>query len=363
MLSHDDDVLTIEFAALHYTNPSKNLYAYRMEGFSDAWVRVGADRRFTTFTDLRPGQYVFSVRGANSDGVWNPKPTSLAIRVTPPFWGTWWFRLLALAGIGAAGLAIYQARLRSVRMRAQLTAAHDAQLAIMPQVPPDLAGFDIAWAWIPAFGVGGDFYDTFWLEGEPRRLGIVVADVAGKGMHAAMNAVMSDGMVFSRARQAGSIEEIMDNLNRSIYHKLGRRMFTSLCLMVLDPEARTLAFSNAGLCEPLHRTDTGTAYLSSPGSRLPLGIREDADYESATVALAGGDTIVLFTDGVPEAQNRDGELYGYDAPKRLLAELDTASCTTQDILQHLIAGVERFRHGAPASDDMAIVVISVTHST
>ena len=102
------------------------------------------------------------------------------------------------------GLAVYQTRLRSVRMKTQLTAAHDAQMAIMPQAPPDIPGVDIAWAWIPAYGVGGDFYDTFWLEGEPKRLGIVVADVAGKGMRAAMNAVMSDGMVFSRARQSGS---------------------------------------------------------------------------------------------------------------------------------------------------------------
>ena len=361
VLSHNDDVLTIEFAALHYTNPSKNLYAYRMQGFSDAWVRVDANRRFATFTDLRPGQYLFSVRGANSDGVWNPKPTSLTIRVTPPFWGTWWFRILALAAIGGVGLALYEARLRNVRMKAQLTAAHDAQMAIMPQVPPNLPGFDIAWAWIPAFGVGGDFYDTFWLEGKPRRLGIVIADVAGKGMHAAINAVMSDGMVFSRARQAGSIEEIMDNLNHSIYHKTDRRMFTSLCLVVLDPKARTLTFSNAGLCEPLHRCRTGTTYLSSPGSRLPLGVRELAGYQSASVALSDGDVIVLFTDGVPEAQNRNGELYGYDEPNQVLAKLDTASCTSHDILQHLIADVERFRHGAPASDDMAIVVISVTH--
>ena len=361
-LSHSDDVVTIEFAALHFTAPGKNLYAYRMEGFSDDWVHVDADRRFATFTDLRPGAYVFSVRGANSDGIWNDKPTSLVITVAPPFWETWWFRLLTLAGVGALALAVYQARVRSVRMKTQLTAAHDAQMAIMPQAPPDIPGIDIACAWIPAYGVGGDFYDTFWLEGEPRRLCIVVADVAGKGMRAAMNAVMSDGMVFSRARQSGSVEEIMDNLNRSIYHKVGRRMFTALCLVVLDTETRDLAFSNAGLCEPLHRTGNDTEYLSSSGSHLPLGVREEAGHESTSLTLADGDIMVMFTDGIPEAQNRDGELYGYDAPKRLLANLDTGNSTPDEILQHMISDVERFRNGAEASDDMAVVVISVANS-
>jgi streptogramin lyase len=359
VLSHDDDVVTIEFAALHFTAPGKNRYAYRMEGFSDEWVQVGADRRHATFTDLRPGRYVLSVRGANSDGVWNDRPASLAITVTPPYWATWWFRLLVLAGLGSVGLAIVRARLHSVRMQTQLTAAHDAQMGIMPQTPPDIPGVDIAWAWIPAYGVGGDFYDSFWLEGEPERLGIVVADVAGKGMGAAMNAVMSDGMVFSRARQSGSVKEIMDNLNRSLHHKVGRRMFTALCLVVLEPETRRLEFSNAGLCEPLHRTPDGTAYLDSPGARLPLGVREAAEYESASLTLDAGDVVVVFTDGVPEAQNRDGEFYGYDAPKRLLASLDIGNCTADDVLQRLIDDVERFRNGAEASDDMAVVVMSV----
>ena len=190
----------------------------------------------------------------------------------------------------------------------------------------------------------------------------MVADVAGKGMRAAMNAVMSDGMVFSRARQSGPVEKIMDNLNRSIYNKVERRMFTALCLALLNPETRRLEFSNAGLCEPLHRTATGTEYLSSAGSHFPLGVREDASYEATTVDLADGDIVVLFTDGVPETQNRDGELYGYEAPKRLLAELDISARTTDDILQRLIDDVERFRNGAKASDDMAVVVISIADS-
>ncbi|MCP4898195.1 MAG: SpoIIE family protein phosphatase [bacterium] len=356
-LSHRDNVITFEFAALHYSSPGKNLYAYRMEGFSDDWAWVSADRRFATFTGLRPGDYVFSVRGSNSDGVWNEEVASLTLTVKPPFWATWWFRLIGSAALAGIAAAVVQSRLRGVRMKAELMAAHDAQMAILPQAAPEVSGVDIAGAWIPASDFGGDFYDYFWLEGEPQRLCVVVADVAGKGMRAAMNAVMSDGMVFLRARQVGSVEEIMGSLNRSLFHKVGSRMFTALCLVVIDPENRKLTFSNAGLCEPLQRSNGKVGYLTSPGARFPLGVIQDAEYESTSVRLAEGDVIVLFTDGVPEARNRERKLLGYDAPRDLLARIDADDLTADDIVRILVEDVERFCDGAEQSDDMAIVVI------
>ena len=331
-----------------------------MAGFSDAWIPVGADRRFATFTGLTAGEYLFSVRGANSDGVWNDDGASLRIIITPPFWATWWFRLLSAVLLAALALAIIQSRMRSVRMKTELVAAHDAQMAIMPQTTPEVAGFDICGVCIPAHEVGGDFFDYFWLQGEPRRLCVVVGDVAGKAMSAAINAVMSDGMVFSRARQAGSVEEIMCSLNSSIHHKVGARMFTALCLVVLDPETRGLTFSNAGLCEPLHKAAGSVDYLKSPGDRFPLGAVRDATYESRTLTLAPGDVVVLFSDGVPEARNRAGELYGYDAPRELLSRLATSDLEAEQIRDAIVEDVYRCCGSGRLSDDMAVVVIKVT---
>ena len=356
-LSYRDNVVSFEFAALHFSSPGKNRYAYRMEGFSDDWVSVPAERRFATFTGLRPGRYVFSVRGANSDGFWNEDETSITLTIKPPFWSTWWFRLTGVAVLAVLAAVVIQSRLRGVRMRTQLAAAHDAQLAIIPQASPNIAGIDIAGAWIPAYGVGGDFYDYFWLEDEPPQLCIAVADVAGKGMGAAMNAVMSDGMVFSRARQAGSVEEIMDSLNRSLFHKVERRMFTAMCLVILEPESLRLTFANAGLCEPLLRSGHEVRYLSSRGSRFPLGVIRGAEYESTSVQLERGNVAVLFTDGVPEARNRENRLYGYNSPRDLLARLETDELTASEIVEIVIDDVGKFRNGAEQSDDMAVVVI------
>jgi serine phosphatase RsbU (regulator of sigma subunit) len=245
-------------------------------------------------------------------------------------------------------------------MKTELLAAHDAQMAILPQTTPEVAGFDICGVCIPAHEVGGDFFDYFWLEGESRRLCVVVGDVAGKGMSAAMNAVMSDGMVFSRARQGGSVEEVLCSLNSSVYHKVGERMFTALCLVVLDPETCNLTFANAGLCEPLHKTAGSTDYLESPGARFPLGAVRNAVFESRTLSLAPGDVVVLFSDGVPEARNRAGELYGYDAPRELIARLDTSGLDAEQIKDAILEDVYRCCGSGRLSDDMAVVVIKVT---
>jgi sigma-B regulation protein RsbU (phosphoserine phosphatase) len=179
-------------------------------------------------------------------------------------------------------------------------------------------------------------------------------------MSAAMNAVMSDGMVFSRARQGGTVEKIMCSLNSSIHHKVGERMFTALCLVMLDPDTRTLTFSNAGLCEPLHKAAGSVTYLGSPGARFPLGVVRAAAYESRTLSLAPGDVVVLFSDGVPEARNRAGDLYGYDAPRELLARLDTSDLEASLIKDAIVEDVHRCCGSHRLSDDLAVVVIKVT---
>jgi signal transduction histidine kinase/ligand-binding sensor domain-containing protein len=105
-LSYLDRVISFKFAALNYQSPEKNRYRYKLEGFEDDWNEVDSTRRFATYTNLDPGQYVFRVIGSNNDGVWNEEGTSIKITVTPPWWETWWFRggmLLLLAGLVASG--------------------------------------------------------------------------------------------------------------------------------------------------------------------------------------------------------------------------------------------------------------------
>ncbi len=118
-LTYLDKVISLRFAALHYANPLKNRFAYKLEGFDDTWIETDAGNRLATFTALDPGTYVFRVKAANCDGVWNESGTSLTLRISPPPWGTWWARsLFALLLILAIALYLVGQRRRLEKARA-----------------------------------------------------------------------------------------------------------------------------------------------------------------------------------------------------------------------------------------------------
>ena len=106
-----DSVFSLEFSALHFAAPQRNLFSYQLEGFDERWVNTDASKRFATYTNLDPGTYTFRVRAANKDGVWSASGASLTITILPPWWKTWWFRTLAAALVLGSAAAAYRARL------------------------------------------------------------------------------------------------------------------------------------------------------------------------------------------------------------------------------------------------------------
>jgi ligand-binding sensor domain-containing protein/signal transduction histidine kinase len=111
-LSYRDSVFTFEFAALHHADPQRNRYAYQLEGFDTAWVLGDASKRFATYTNLDPGHYVFRVRASNKDGLWSRDAATVEVTITPPWWKTWWFRLVAAALVLSGAYALFRARIR-----------------------------------------------------------------------------------------------------------------------------------------------------------------------------------------------------------------------------------------------------------
>ncbi len=118
-LGYDQNFVTLEFAALDYTAPSDNRYAYRLEGVDRDWIQAGT-RPYAGYAHLTPGRYELRVKAANSDGVWNQAGRSLAIIVAPPYWQTWWFRGSAVALLGVSLLAAHLGRTRTMRFRNRL---------------------------------------------------------------------------------------------------------------------------------------------------------------------------------------------------------------------------------------------------
>jgi len=356
-LTYKDYVFSFQFAALDYTAPEKNQYAHMMEGLDKDWIYTDATKRFVNYTTLAPGKYVFRVKGSNNDGIWNEKGTSIKIIISPPFWRAPWFQAAVVLVVIGLIAALYRRRLKNVRLKTELQAAHDAQMSIMPQSDPQIQGFDISGVCIPANSVGGDFFDYMWLDRKKTRFGIAIGDVSGKAMNAAMTAVMSSGMIFIETDDSPPIHKALSRVNRSLYFKTEKQMFTALCLVALDLNDKSVTFTNAGLHEPLLKSGGKVMEQKSEGPKLPLGAKKDTAYEESRMSMKSGDLLVLITDGIPEAMNYSKSFYGFSRLKTFIETMNTDSMTAEEIKLEIVGDVENFSGNTSQYDDMTVIVI------
>jgi len=360
-LSHRDNFFSFAFAALDYTNSAKNQYAYKLEGFDDDWIYCGT-RRYASYTNLDGGEYIFRVKGANSDGVWNEQGVAIKIIVAPPFWKTWWFVSFSIIMLVFLGYGIYRHKLHDdlaqARIASELKAAHDMQMGLMPTSDPVVAGFDISGICKPAEAVGGDFFDYFWLNEEKTKFGIALVDVSDKAMKGALTAVMTSGMVNSEAGYSQSPSIILQKINTALYRKTERSTFTTMTLAVLDTQKRTMAFANAGMTEPLLFRNDEMQYIKVNGMRLPLGVQRKVSYRGKMIKLQIGDVIVFYTDGLPEAMNAQQEQFELTRLEASLHELPHTTPAAQ-VVQKLLAAVEKFSGEIRPHDDLTLVVVRV----
>lgn len=358
-LSYRDYIFSFEFAALDYNAPDMNQYAYMMEGLDDDWVSTTSKKRFAQYTTLNPGTYVFRVKGSNNDGVWNDEGVALKIIITPPYYQTWWFRSGVVLLIAVLVLAWYRRHLKTVQMRTELEAAHRAQMSIMPQSDPVVEGFDVSGSCIPANEVGGDFFDYIWSDTDTKRFGIVVGDVAGKAMNAAMTAILTSGIINAEARNGSSVGQVLSKANQLLYPKTERKTFTALCLVSLDLKKREVVFANAGLMKPILKSRNQVVLLEASGSTHALGMLAKSDYREKKVGLVSGDVLLLQTDGISEAQDHARRFYGEERVQMLVKNLDTRALSAREIKEAIFADVRRFVGTTRQFDDMTIVIVKV----
>jgi len=257
----------------------------------------------------------------------------------------------------AVGNAEMHARLlKRERMERDLVLARQVQYSFLPGEPPEIAGMEFCAHYNAALEVGGDFYD--WIQLGDGRLGIVVGDVAGKGIPAAlmMARMMSDVRFLALSNpQAGSV---LAGLNDGVIRRGMDDAFVTVVFMILDPETRQLTIANAAHCPPIHRHgETGELIEIKSEIGFPIGAMPGGEYGAETIALNPGDTITVFTDGVTEAMNAARELYG---DKRVMEALNAPQSRASFLIKTLLDDIHQHVGSTPQSDDLTILCFGVT---
>ena len=263
-------------------------------------------------------------------------------------------RLLeALAGHVATAIAnarmFQRERFEKERMAKELEEARAVQSGLFPANAPDVRGFDVTGVCIPCREVGGDWYDYIRLG--DGRLAVVLADVSGKGMGAALLMSSTRSVLRLHAARGLSPKQILSEVNRFLVEDFPASKFVTLVYAVVDPAKRKITFSSAGHTPPVLIDSSGARFLEADAG-LPLGIM-DCEFSDHEIEMPAGSRVFLYSDGVTEAVNSALEEYG---PDRILKHVTKHTATVQSLL----SDVDAFISGYPESDDVTVVMVAAT---
>ena len=245
-----------------------------------------------------------------------------------------------------------------VVMKRDLQIAREIQTWLLPGAPPQIPGLAIAYATRPANTVAGDYYDVFPRPGKinaDNRVVLAVADVAGKSIPAAMLMATFQASLKTLSTAQVALPELASNMNRyACTNSQGGLRFTTAFLAEYDPVRRTLDYINAGHNNPILRRASGQIERLDVGG-LPFGILPDAKYQSGNITLTPGDWLIIFTDGLVEAENARQEDYG---EMRLLTAVEAGKTLEPgEMLKRLMAEVDLFVGTTPQHDDVTCMLI------
>jgi sigma-B regulation protein RsbU (phosphoserine phosphatase) len=241
------------------------------------------------------------------------------------------------------------------RIQSELRVATDIQVSLLPRIFPafpDREEFDIYATMDPAKEVGGDFYDFFFID--ERNLCFLIADVADKGVPAALYMMVAKTLLKTEAQRGGEPDRVLCAVNNILAADNENCMFVTVFCAIIDTASGEVRFANAGHNPPLLKDSAGIAYLT-PKAGFVLGPIPESTYETERLTLHPGDVLLLYTDGVTEAKNRRAELFG---EQRLLEAMGRGSCDDlTELLHFLRAEVTRHADGADQSDDVTMLAI------
>ncbi len=247
-----------------------------------------------------------------------------------------------------------------VRLRESLLLAMEVQKTLLPDEAPSIAGLDIAGHCTYCDETGGDYYDYLDIHGvDESSASIVVGDVVGHGIAAAMLMATARGILRSRCDAEASLGDLLNHLNALLHVDTGGYRFMTMLLIVLDAQKRSMHWASAGHDPPFFYKASTRKFVKLDGGGVPLGIIDDETYDQYEVAdLAAGDVLILATDGLWEAHNGRDEMFGQDRVRQIVA--DNAHRSAREIVDVLRTAHKTFCRGQSPEDDITLVIVKVT---
>jgi sigma-B regulation protein RsbU (phosphoserine phosphatase) len=247
-----------------------------------------------------------------------------------------------------------EARWQRDQLAAEIRMAAEVQQSILPRTVPSLVGLDIAAQMFPARTVAGDYYGFIELmDGD---LGVVIADVSGKGVAAGLLMPSIDVALRLDAPRAEHTSDLIQNFNKAVCQVTHGQRFISLFYAKLSPRLRRIEYTNAGHNPPLLVREGGGSLLLESGGPV-LGVVPTAQYETQALDLRKGDVLVLYTDGIVEAENRMGEFYSLDRLRDVV--LRNTGRSAREIVEAIQQSVLAFQGEGPMRDDATVVVVKL----
>ena len=244
------------------------------------------------------------------------------------------------------------ARRRDQWQQRELEDARLIQRGLLPTAVPQVGGVDVAVAWQPVEDVGGDCFDTLAFG---RSIGVSIADIAGKGLPAALLMSNLQAAVRAFAQEGAAPASVCASVNRLLCRNMASGRFATFCYARIEPHAKRLVYSNAGHNPPLVvRADGTTTTLSEGG--MVLGVFPDNAYEQGDVPIARGDRVVFYTDGITEARNPAGDEFGEE--RLTTAALESRNLPVEAMKDALLTAVNTFTGGS-FEDDATLIVVGL----
>ena len=259
--------------------------------------------------------------------------------------------LASVAAIRVQNGRLMEQQMERVRLERELQVASEIQQRFQPASAPQVAGYELQGISFPCYEIGGDYYD--FIQREDGRLIVALGDVSGKGPAAALLMSSLHAAVHAHSDTHNSLAKTIGAVNRYLVESIPANRFVTLFYAELDPKTGSLAFLNAGHNPPLIVHAGGTMEQLAAGG-LPLGIMANADFREGKTRLHPGDVLVIYSDGVSEAVNPNGEEFG---PTRLYEtvarNLDASAAGIRDRIE---SALTKFCQGTPAADDITLVI-------